>query len=193
MPRRRSSTLSCITSSSPMVILPDVGSTSRLIIRIVVVLPQPEGPTSTTNSPASISRLIESTAGSSVPAYSLVTSCRVIGAPPLLPCLEVAADSDVDSDVASDTDPPRGGQPADQGERQVEEQRERGDQQGPGERLIEGVDAAQVAERVEDQGAQAGSREEGSDRHDPESQLRGNPKPGKHDRPGAVSYTHLTL
>ncbi len=36
---------------------------SRLIIRIVVVLPQPEGPTNTTISPAGISMLTASTAG----------------------------------------------------------------------------------------------------------------------------------
>jgi hypothetical protein len=42
---------------------PEVGSLSRLIIRIVVVLPQPDGPTKTTISPAGISSETSSTAG----------------------------------------------------------------------------------------------------------------------------------
>ena len=42
---------------------PPVGSMSRLIILSVVVLPQPDGPTSTTISPAGMSRLSRSTAG----------------------------------------------------------------------------------------------------------------------------------
>ncbi len=46
----------------------------RLAIRIAVVLPQPEGPTSTQISPAATSRLSESTAAESEPAYRLVVS-----------------------------------------------------------------------------------------------------------------------
>ena len=38
-------------SSPPMVIVPAVGSMSRLIIRSVVVFPQPDGPISTTIDP----------------------------------------------------------------------------------------------------------------------------------------------
>lgn len=41
----------------PTVIVPDVGEISRLIIFIVVVLPQPDGPTSTVMLPSGISRL----------------------------------------------------------------------------------------------------------------------------------------
>jgi hypothetical protein len=37
------------------VMVPDVGSISRLIIFIVVVLPHPEGPTRTQSSPSAIS------------------------------------------------------------------------------------------------------------------------------------------
>ncbi len=47
-----------------MVILPAVGSINRLIIRMVVVLPLPEGPTSTTVSPAGMVMDTDSTAGS---------------------------------------------------------------------------------------------------------------------------------
>ena len=51
--RRRSSTAGMpMMSSPPMVIRPPVGSMSRLIIFIVVVLPQPDGPTRTQISPA---------------------------------------------------------------------------------------------------------------------------------------------
>lgn len=39
-------------SRPAIVIFPDVGSMRRLIMRIVVVLPQPDGPTNTTVSPA---------------------------------------------------------------------------------------------------------------------------------------------
>ena len=42
--------------------VPDVGSTIRLIIRIDVVLPQPEGPTKTVNVPSGTSRFRLSTA-----------------------------------------------------------------------------------------------------------------------------------
>ena len=51
--RRRSSTGSTpVTSSPPSRIRPVVGSMIRLIIFIVVVLPHPDGPTSTVSSPA---------------------------------------------------------------------------------------------------------------------------------------------
>ncbi len=38
-----------MVSRPAMVIVPDVGSMSRLIIRMVVVLPHPDGPTNTTS------------------------------------------------------------------------------------------------------------------------------------------------
>jgi hypothetical protein len=47
--------------------VPDVGSTSRLIILSVVVLPQPDGPTSATSSPAGMSSESASTAGRALP------------------------------------------------------------------------------------------------------------------------------
>src|SRR5688500_10391806 len=49
------------TTLPPMLIVPLVISSSPAIMRSVVDLPQPEGPTSTTNSRSEISRLIRST------------------------------------------------------------------------------------------------------------------------------------
>ncbi len=49
-------------SVSSSQIWPDVGSIIRLIIRSEVVLPQPEGPTSTVIFPEAASRLSSSTA-----------------------------------------------------------------------------------------------------------------------------------
>src|SRR5699024_152622 len=60
---------------------PEVGSTMRLIIRIRVVLPEPEEPTSTTDSWEAISRLKSSTA-SVPPGYSLRTFSNPITGPP---------------------------------------------------------------------------------------------------------------
>jgi hypothetical protein len=67
MRRRSSSAFLWVTSSSPIRIRPLVGSISRLIIFMVVVLPHPEGPTSITISPAGISRVTSSTAAWSCP------------------------------------------------------------------------------------------------------------------------------
>ena len=61
--RRSSSGSRLVTSSSPIRMRPLVGSMRRLIIFIVVVLPQPDGPTSITISPAGISIEMLSTAG----------------------------------------------------------------------------------------------------------------------------------
>ena len=52
-----------MTSSPPIVIRPLVGSISRFTIFIAVVLPQPDGPTSTQTSPAGMVRLRSVTAG----------------------------------------------------------------------------------------------------------------------------------
>lgn len=65
--RRSSVGLIDSASTSPMRIRPDVGSDSRLIIRIIVVFPQPDGPTNTTISPAGMSSDASSTAGSVAP------------------------------------------------------------------------------------------------------------------------------
>src|SRR5437764_1458084 len=80
--RRRSRTGSpSVTSWPSRKIRPVVGSISRLTIRIVVVLPHPDGPTSTDTSPRATSRSRECTA--TVPsAYVLPTpSSRLDGVP----------------------------------------------------------------------------------------------------------------
>src|SRR5690349_20405832 len=66
-----------VTSLPSTVSVPDVGSIIRLIIRIDVVLPQPDGPTNTVNVPSGTSSVRSSTA--TVPSgYFLVTFSKVI-------------------------------------------------------------------------------------------------------------------
>ena len=77
--RRRSATGSIpVTSSPPTTMRPPVGSTSRLIIFSVVVLPQPDGPIRTQVWPAGTSRLNWSTAGVACPGKILVSDFRRI-------------------------------------------------------------------------------------------------------------------
>jgi hypothetical protein len=64
-----------LTTRSPIRSVPSVISSSPAIIRRLVVLPQPDGPTSTMNSPSWISRLKSSTAVTS--PYFLVTWSNV--------------------------------------------------------------------------------------------------------------------
>src|SRR5262249_35143028 len=52
------------TTAPPMAIVPEVGRSRPATQRKVVVLPQPDGPSSTTISPASTRKLTSSTAGS---------------------------------------------------------------------------------------------------------------------------------
>ena len=75
---RRSSTGSASRMFDPLIrISPDVGSISRLIIRIVVVLPQPDGPTRAAIRPRGTSK--DSSWTATVPSgYVLATSCRLI-------------------------------------------------------------------------------------------------------------------
>ncbi len=63
------------TSSPSIVTRPLVGSTSRLTIFMVVVLPQPDGPTRTHTSPAPTSSERSVTAGGPSP-YRLVTCSK---------------------------------------------------------------------------------------------------------------------
>ena len=76
--RRRRSTASAVRMSSPSSrILPLVGSISRLIMRRIVDLPQPDGPISATSSPAGTSSDSDVTA--TVPSsYCLPTPSKVI-------------------------------------------------------------------------------------------------------------------
>ena len=60
---------------------PDVGSMSRLIIFIVVVLPQPEGPTRTTVSPSSMSNDRPETAGGPEPNRFTTSTSEIIARP----------------------------------------------------------------------------------------------------------------
>ena len=64
-----------VTSSPPITTLPAETCSSPAIIRSSVVLPQPDGPTSTMNSPSPISRLTSSTALTS-PGKTFVTCSR---------------------------------------------------------------------------------------------------------------------
>src|ERR1035438_10508967 len=66
-----------VTSSSPSRIKPPVGLSRPAIIRNAVVLPDPDGPTNTMNSPSAISRVKSSTTG--MPGeYALETCSNVI-------------------------------------------------------------------------------------------------------------------
>src|SRR3712207_6245836 len=72
MDRRSSEAGTEVTSLPPTVMVPEVGSTMRLIIRSEVVLPQPDGPTNTVIEPFAMDRERLSTAGCP-PWYCLVT------------------------------------------------------------------------------------------------------------------------
>ena len=81
MPRRSRAGFCSLMSLPSIVIRPSLGSTRRLVIRSVVVLPQPLGPTRTTVLPAGTSRSKASTA--TVPSgYRFVTASNVIKPPP---------------------------------------------------------------------------------------------------------------
>ena len=77
---RRSSTGSAwVTSRPSRKMRPDVGSMSRLIILSVVVLPQPDGPTSTQISPSGMSSDSSRTASWPFGYCLLIASRRIIG------------------------------------------------------------------------------------------------------------------
>ena len=82
MPRRSSTAGRLMTSRPSIVIRPLVGSMSRFTIFIVVVLPQPDGPTRTQISPAGTVRVRSLTAsGVPGPPYRLVTCSKATTAP----------------------------------------------------------------------------------------------------------------
>src|SRR5680860_747994 len=125
---RRSSSAPCpLMSFSSMWIVPEVGSISRLIIFSEVVLPQPDGPTNITISPAGMTRLSPSTAAACPPAYLLVTFSSRISAP-LIAALDPSVC--VSMAVMSDPDSLRDGDPAEQQEESVEDQGDDHDAQG---------------------------------------------------------------
>src|SRR3954467_9899762 len=67
------------TSSPPIEMVPPVGCSSPAMHRSVVVLPQPEGPSSTTISPAAMRKLTSSTAGR--PTKNCLRRCETISSP----------------------------------------------------------------------------------------------------------------
>src|SRR2546430_1364714 len=80
MLRRRGGTCTprsgAATSSPPIEIVPAVGCSRPAMQRNVVVLPQPEGPSSTTISPAAMRKLTSSTAGR--PTANCLRKCETI-------------------------------------------------------------------------------------------------------------------
>jgi hypothetical protein len=64
------------TTRSPILIVPELSSSSPAIMRSRVDFPQPDGPTNTTNSWSAMSRLKRSTT-LTPPSYTLTTSVRV--------------------------------------------------------------------------------------------------------------------
>src|SRR6188508_3420966 len=77
MPRRSFGASTDLVSTPSIHTDPAVGSIIRLIIRIDVVLPQPDGPTNTVKVPSGTSRVRSSTA--TVPSgYCLVTPSKLI-------------------------------------------------------------------------------------------------------------------
>src|SRR4051794_35839886 len=64
------------TSSPPIEIMPAVGCSRPAMQRSVVVFPQPEGPSSTTISPAAMRKLTSSTAGR--PTANCLRRCETI-------------------------------------------------------------------------------------------------------------------
>src|SRR5689334_5131065 len=124
-----------------MKIRPLVGSISRLIIFIVVVLPQPDGPTNITISPAGISMVMLSTAGCDCASYSFVTPSSRILAPP------VVADSD--------TDPPWDGETGDNVEHGVQDDREKQNADSRGDDRVGGVRTTHAGDAREDVTAEA--------------------------------------
>ena len=76
MSRSRGATVS--TTRSPIRIEPDVSASSPASSRSAVVLPEPDGPTSTMNSPSSISS--ERSATAVVSPKRFVTCSKVTGA-----------------------------------------------------------------------------------------------------------------
>src|SRR3954464_7024086 len=69
MPRARSKTM-----RSPMRMLPPLGSSSPAIMRKVVVLPQPEGPSSVSNSPSAAVSVAPSTAAKAPKLFERLSS-----------------------------------------------------------------------------------------------------------------------
>src|SRR3954454_8681848 len=95
----------CVTSLSPIRMLPAVTSSRPASARRDVDLPQPEGPTRTRNSPSAMSRSSALTEGLSAPGYCTVAwsyvmaAMRVLSADAVRPapeCVETCGNPQVD-------------------------------------------------------------------------------------------------
>src|SRR5437867_13037218 len=113
MPRLRSRGSQSVTRASPMKMSPAVGVSRPAIMLSVVVLPQPDGPTSTTNSPSGTARSMASTAR--VEAKSLVSPSSRTAATLLPQKAEGEAAHEVLLDQESQDDDGQGGDGADGG------------------------------------------------------------------------------
>ncbi|MNT39854.1 hypothetical protein D3C72_1761340 [compost metagenome] len=76
MEMRRLAGGSCVTSRSPMWMVPEVGESSPAIMRSVVDLPQPDGPSRTVKLPAGTVKLTPWIAAA--PPYCLVRLSRTM-------------------------------------------------------------------------------------------------------------------
>src|ERR1700730_4062836 len=82
MPRLRRCTGTSVTSAPPTWMRPSSGVSKPAIMRKVVILPQPDGPSSAKNSPASIARSTPSTARLMPSKLLLRRARRTAAAPP---------------------------------------------------------------------------------------------------------------
>src|SRR5882757_1039349 len=171
MLRRCASGSSVIASTPSMSTRPEVGSISRLIIFIVVVLPQPDGPTSTTISPAGISIVTWSTAGAAWPGYCLVNSSSTMVAHEELAVL------------LSDTDSPGRRNAADEQECNIEKYGQHHDADRADEHLVQRIDRAEPVDAVHDLPTEAGAVDVRTDCGDADNHFRGDPDAGDYDRP----------
>src|SRR5918998_4403805 len=172
--RRRMSEFTFVTSSPWRKILPLEGSIRRLIIFIVVVLPQPDGPTKTTISPSYISIERSSTAGSSWAGKSLERfSSRIMVSAVCLSSLV----------ALSVTDPPGSRKFAEHVEERIEDQRQHDDAEYAAKHQVEGGNAADAGEPGEDVLAQPRTAHDGGDRRDTHEEHGGHSHPGNDDRP----------
>src|SRR4051812_38958934 len=169
--RRSSSGSRLVTSSSPMKIRPLVGSISLLIIFMVVVLPHPDGPTSMTISPAGISMVRLSTAGSEDPAsYRFVTPSSRILTPPVV--------------ALSDTNPPWDGETGEEVQHRIEDDRQNQDAHRRSDDGVGRVRAAHAGNPREDVSAEPRPEGVGRDGGDAHQHLRRDPHTGHDHRPG---------
>src|SRR5882757_8900982 len=181
--RRSSSASRRVTSSSPMRMRPLLGSIRRLIIFIVVVLPQPEGPTSITISPAGISRVMLSTAGADRASYRFVTPSSRMRAPPTP---SDAADLAVDDSVVadSDTNSPWGGEAGDDVEHGIQDDCQDQDADGAGHDRVGRIGAAGTGDPREDVATEPGAEGERRDGGDTHQHLCRYPDAGHDHGPG---------